>query len=226
VVSKAHAVEPFELDNRGVAFWTDAMRVAAALEAHYGPTKMNYEIHGNTIPHLHMHLYPRRVGDAFDGGPIDGSARNALRSADELQALRSAVVAQPTFTPPIAAVGVVVRRGAEVLLAKHRFHADKRYVLVAGYVQAGESIEEAAVREVAEETGLTIVVDRLLESYVHTTLGLPILFVACEARVVGGDLNVDEVELEDARWFSLDALPDWPTTFPVARVFARLLQEP
>ena len=32
---------------------------------------MNYEIHGNTIPHLHMHLFPRYVGDAFENQPIN-----------------------------------------------------------------------------------------------------------------------------------------------------------
>jgi len=32
---------------------------------------MIYEIHGDAIPHLHVHLYPRQVGDPFEGGPID-----------------------------------------------------------------------------------------------------------------------------------------------------------
>ena len=31
------------------------------------PTKMNYEIHGNTIPHLHMHLFPRTAGEVYVG---------------------------------------------------------------------------------------------------------------------------------------------------------------
>ena len=31
---------------------------------------MNYEIHGNSIPHLHLHLYPRFPGDPFEGRPI------------------------------------------------------------------------------------------------------------------------------------------------------------
>jgi diadenosine tetraphosphate (Ap4A) HIT family hydrolase len=33
--------------------------------------KINYETHGNTIPHLHMHLWPRQIGDKFEDGPID-----------------------------------------------------------------------------------------------------------------------------------------------------------
>jgi diadenosine tetraphosphate (Ap4A) HIT family hydrolase len=33
--------------------------------------KINYEIHGNTVPHLHVHIFPRHEGDPFVGGPID-----------------------------------------------------------------------------------------------------------------------------------------------------------
>jgi len=36
-----------------------------------GAVKLNYEIHGNEIPHLHVHLFPRYRGDPFEGGPID-----------------------------------------------------------------------------------------------------------------------------------------------------------
>jgi diadenosine tetraphosphate (Ap4A) HIT family hydrolase len=48
---------------------------------------MNYEIHGNTIPHLHMHLYPRYSGDPFEGEPIDPRRVAFERSADELHRL-------------------------------------------------------------------------------------------------------------------------------------------
>src|SRR5918995_5560475 len=71
VASKKHAVESFDLsveDQRW--FWTDAMLVARGVAYVLRPTKMNYEIHGNTIPHLHMHLFPRTAGDAYVGYPI------------------------------------------------------------------------------------------------------------------------------------------------------------
>ena len=71
VVSKRHVVEPFELPPDEMdAFWRESMRVAQAVAELLGPRKMNYEIHGNTIPHLHMHLYPRdieRSPDALAG---------------------------------------------------------------------------------------------------------------------------------------------------------------
>lgn len=49
----------------------DLQRVAGAVHAITGAVKVNYEIHGNTIPHLHVHLFPRYRGDPFEGGPID-----------------------------------------------------------------------------------------------------------------------------------------------------------
>ena len=51
------------------------MRAARALARLFNPRKMNYEIHGNTIPHLHMDLYPRYAGDPYEGLPIGQEAK-------------------------------------------------------------------------------------------------------------------------------------------------------
>ena len=56
--------------------------------------KLNYEIHGNTIPYLHLHLFPRTAGDRFEGRPIDGR-ESVPRSDEELEAVRSALAALP-----------------------------------------------------------------------------------------------------------------------------------
>ena len=71
VISKVHAVEPFDLPDQGAAFWQEAMAVAQVVNRLYRPVKLNYEIHGNTLPHLHMHLFPRQPDDGFVGRPID-----------------------------------------------------------------------------------------------------------------------------------------------------------
>src|SRR5579871_4720057 len=72
LVFKRHIVELDELsDEEGPKFMKDIGRVSAALRKVTGCVKLNYEIHGNTIPHLHVHLYPRYRGDPFEDGPID-----------------------------------------------------------------------------------------------------------------------------------------------------------
>jgi diadenosine tetraphosphate (Ap4A) HIT family hydrolase len=70
-----HAVELHDLtEAEGTAFMRDLRRVSAAVARIVQPVKMNYEIHGNTAPHLHVHFFPRRVGDQFEGGPINPRA--------------------------------------------------------------------------------------------------------------------------------------------------------
>jgi diadenosine tetraphosphate (Ap4A) HIT family hydrolase len=50
----------------------DDLRIAAqAIDAVYKPLKMNFEILGNTVPHLHAHIVPRYYNDPAPGRPID-----------------------------------------------------------------------------------------------------------------------------------------------------------
>lgn len=59
----------------------------------YRPAKLNYEIHGNTIPHLHVNLYPRYRGDPFEGTPVRGGETHAMHSAGDLDAMAQAFAA-------------------------------------------------------------------------------------------------------------------------------------
>lgn len=93
VVSKLHAIEPYELPQPDRAqFWEDAMRTAAGVASVVNPVKVNYEIHGNTVPHLHMHIFPRLIGDPFERSPIDPhSITPTQRSPADVEALRAAI---------------------------------------------------------------------------------------------------------------------------------------
>ncbi|MEN6356489.1 MAG: HIT family protein [Armatimonadota bacterium] len=77
LVVKPHAVELYDLSSEdAAAFMSDIQMAARALKKVTGAIKINYEIHGNTIPHLHMHLWPRQIGDRFEDGPIDWRLRD------------------------------------------------------------------------------------------------------------------------------------------------------
>jgi diadenosine tetraphosphate (Ap4A) HIT family hydrolase len=68
LVSRTHAVELHDLPSGLAAgFMRDAQRVSKSLGAATGAVKLNYEIHGNSLPHLHMHFFPRYRGDRFLG---------------------------------------------------------------------------------------------------------------------------------------------------------------
>jgi diadenosine tetraphosphate (Ap4A) HIT family hydrolase len=92
VISKVHVVEPYELDeDQQVRFWLDCMAVAKGLAELLAPAKMNYEIHGNTDPHLHMHLFPRSAHDVYVGYPnhcrvtFERSPDDVLKLADAIR---------------------------------------------------------------------------------------------------------------------------------------------
>jgi diadenosine tetraphosphate (Ap4A) HIT family hydrolase len=102
VTSRCHAVEPYELTAPDqVAFFLDCMAVARGAAAAMGSVKMNYEIHGNTIPHLHMHLFPRQPDDLYVGYVIT-SREWVDRSSADLKRLGEAI------TNTLAACGRLV----------------------------------------------------------------------------------------------------------------------
>lgn len=92
-----HVREPYELSTRDRAhFFEDMMRVGIALERVFTPLKMNFNILGNAVPHLHAHILPRYYGDAAPHHPIDPNADQVLLSPQEytrrIELIRSALV--------------------------------------------------------------------------------------------------------------------------------------
>jgi diadenosine tetraphosphate (Ap4A) HIT family hydrolase len=87
--TRRHVTELHELtEPEGAALMRDLRRVSSAIAGATGAVKLNYEIHGNTVPHLHVHLFPRYVGDRFEGGPIDPrTVEQPVYAAGEHEAL-------------------------------------------------------------------------------------------------------------------------------------------
>ena len=110
---------------------------------------------------------------------------------------------------------VVVRRPGEVLLARKAEWPIGRYSLVAGFLDFSECLEEAVAREVMEETGIEINNIRYIGSQ-----GWPFpsqLMAGFVADYVAGEVKVEEKELEDAGWFSVDDLPLLPPKRSISR---------
>lgn len=113
---------------------------------------------------------------------------------------------------------VLVRRGDEFLLVRKKEWPPGRYGLVAGFLDMGESLEECAVREVLEETGIRVANVRYVGSQCWPFPSQ--LMAGFVADYAGGDIRVEEAELEDARWFRREALP---SGLPPRRSIARWL---
>ncbi len=85
-----HAIELHDVtEAEGTALMRDIRRVSAAVAAIMEPVKMNYEVHGNTAPHLHVHFFPRYLGDQFEGRPINPrAARRPAYAPGEFERFR------------------------------------------------------------------------------------------------------------------------------------------
>ncbi|MFL6657191.1 MAG: NAD(+) diphosphatase [Massilia sp.] len=106
------------------------------------------------------------------------------------------MMAYPRISP---AMMVLIRKGDHVLLAMHTASPAKRFTPLAGFLEAGESIEEAVHREVFEEVGLRV---NNLQYFSSQSWPFPhSLMIAFTADYVSGEIRVDESEISEARWF-------------------------
>lgn len=119
------------------------------------------------------------------------------------------MLAYPRISP---AMMVLIRKGDSVLLAMHTNSPSKRYSPLAGFLEAGESIEEAVHREVMEEVGLRV---HNLQYFMSQSWPFPhSLMIAFTADYLDGDIRVDESEIAEARWFTPDE--PWEATSNVS----------
>ncbi|UFS70562.1 NAD(+) diphosphatase [Geomonas sp. RF6] len=110
---------------------------------------------------------------------------------------------------------VLVRRGDEFLLGRKPEWPEGRYSLVAGFVDFGESLEECVEREVLEEMGVRVTNVRYVgsQSWPFPTQ----LMTGFVAEYASGEVVVDGLELEDARWFTRESMPLLPPSRSIAR---------
>ncbi len=120
---------------------------------------------------------------------------------------------------------VLVTRPGEVLLTRKPNWAANRYSLVAGFQDFGESLEETAVREVAEETGVKVDNVRYVGSQCWPFPSQ--VMVGFVADYVAGEIRIDTTELADARWFPVTELPGLPPKRSIARyILDKILRLP
>jgi NAD+ diphosphatase len=116
----------------------------------------------------------------------------------------------PRISPAII---VAIVKDHSLLLARRT--GAQYYSVIAGYVDAGESLEECVLREVREEISLDVKNIRYFGS--QTWPYSNSLMIAFTAEWAGGEIKADGKEIEEAGWYRADALPPVPGPLSVAR---------
>ena len=121
-----------------------------------------------------------------------------------------------TYFPRInPAVIMLVEREGRLLLARNKLFRGPFYSCLAGFVEPGESLEEAVAREVEEEVGLEI---EAITYHASQPWPFPSqLMIGFYARHRAGEIRVQDSEIVDAGWFGTDELPELPGRFSLAR---------
>jgi len=113
------------------------------------------------------------------------------------------------------AIIVLIHRGDDVLLVHANNFKGHYYGLVAGFVETGETLEEAVYREVMEETGLKI---KNLRYFSSQPWPYPCgLMVGFNADYAEGEIHLQRSELGDGGWFNKANLPEIPEKLSIAR---------
>ena len=116
---------------------------------------------------------------------------------------------------PAPAIIVLIHRGKEVLLVHAKNFRGDFFGLVAGFVETGENLEEAVIREVKEETGLSI---KNLRYFGSQPWPYPFgLMLGFNADYDSGELHLQYEELEKGSWFQKDDMPTIPEKLSIAR---------
>ena len=120
------------------------------------------------------------------------------------------------FFPVLApAVIVAVRRGDRLLLAHNRKFREGMYSLIAGFVEAGENLENAVRREIREEVGIEV---KNLSYFGSQSWPFPnSLMLGFRAEYADGELRPDGEEISDAGWFRPETFPSLPSPGSISR---------
>jgi NAD+ diphosphatase len=121
-----------------------------------------------------------------------------------------------TTYPPISpAIMILITRGREILLARKPEWVPKRFSALAGFVEPGETLEDTVRRETREEVGVEIENLRYFGSqpwpFPHS------LMIAFTADYASGEVRPDGVEIEEARFFDVEQLPNLPQRISISR---------
>lgn len=185
-------------------------------ETHYYLPQAHPEVPGFSMVPNYRALAPAEtvfacaVGESlarwYAGNRFCGACGRRLTPSTRERALVCPACGHTIYPKICPAVIVAVCDGDRLLLTKYAGRSFRRYALVAGFSEIGETVEETVVREVLEETGLQVGNLRFYKSQPWVVTDT--LLFGFFADLQGPDLiQLQEDELSEAQWFSREDLP-------------------
>ena len=144
--------------------------------------------------------------------PVDGTPTEPVSGGWA----RKCALCGHTYYPPVSpAVLILVHDGADRILLARKPGWGRRYSILAGFVEPGETLEECCWRESLEEAGVETA-DFIYQGsqpwpFPHQ------LMIGFFCRYTSGEIRPDETELEHVDWFRFDALPELPPPLSLSR---------
>jgi NAD+ diphosphatase len=216
LIDKSDVIPCFSLDKNTPApsGWRNI--AVRSLAAEGAADKMTYVYGGLEHPAMPVifracHIM-QWLSDSVFCGRCGG--KNELSNTD--LARRCPVCGRVEYPRVSPAIIVRISNGnGEILLAHDKKFSENIYSLIAGFYEAGESLEDTVKRETFEEVGIRIKNIRFISSQSWPFPNS--LMIGFSAEHAGGSIHCDGVEIEDARWFSKDKLPLLPGYGSIAR---------
>ncbi|MCE5266126.1 MAG: NAD(+) diphosphatase [Deltaproteobacteria bacterium] len=141
--------------------------------------------------------------------------REMAPSAKEMNALECPGCGMLVFPRISPAVIVLVEREGRLLLARSVRFTANFFSTLAGFVEPGETLEDAIHREIAEEVGIRV---RNIRYFGSQAWPFPdSLMIGFTAEYESGEIQIDRTEIAEAGWFAPDGLPNLPGKISIAR---------
>jgi NAD+ diphosphatase len=196
-------------------FYATEVASGATLPAGWQPSQVR-ELSGK-VPDSEMAIasYAVRIID-FDRSTAFCGRCGARTRPLTTERARICTSCSRVFYPRISpAIIVLVKRGEEVLLARSPRSPPGVFSVIAGFNEPGENLEQTVHREVGEEVGIAV---RNLRYFGSEPWPFPdSLMIGFVADYAGGDIRIDNQEIEAAGWFTRDTLPPYPSKESISR---------
>lgn len=113
---------------------------------------------------------------------------------------------ETTDQRPAVSMAIIAEAGRVLMVRRRQREGKLSWAFPGGGIEAGESPEQAAVREAAEETALEVKAIRVIGQRIHPDTGADMTYVACEP--IAGEARVeDDDELAEVAWVALEEIP-------------------